>query len=43
MCGDLRELVAPVLRHRILLTVEGQAEGITTDAIVRHLLESLRA
>jgi MoxR-like ATPase len=32
--------VAPdVLRHRILLTFEGEAEGITSDAFVKRLLE----
>jgi MoxR-like ATPase len=34
------QAVAPdVLRHRILLTFEGEAEGITTDDYVRRLLE----
>jgi MoxR-like ATPase len=34
------QAVAPdVLRHRILLTFEGEAEGITTDAFVKRLLE----
>jgi MoxR-like ATPase len=34
------QAVAPdVLRHRILLTFEGEAEGITTDDFVRRLLE----
>ena len=34
------QAVAPdVLRHRILLTFEGEAEGITSDAFVKRLLE----
>ena len=34
------QAVAPdVLRHRILLTFEGEAEGVTTDDFVRRLLE----
>ena len=34
------QAVAPdVLRHRILLTFEGEAEGITTDQFVKRLLE----
>lgn len=34
------QAVAPdVLRHRILLTFEGEAEGITTDTFVARLLE----
>jgi MoxR-like ATPase len=39
---DIRHLAAPVLRHRILLNFEGQAEGITTDALVDHLLSAHR-
>jgi MoxR-like ATPase len=32
--------VAPdVLRHRILLTFEGEAEGVTSDEYIRRLLE----
>ncbi|MDX1697243.1 MAG: MoxR family ATPase [Thiohalobacterales bacterium] len=34
------QAVAPdVLRHRVLLTFEGEAEGITTDDYIRRLLE----
>lgn len=34
------QAVAPdVLRHRILLTFEGEAEGITSDEYIRRLLE----
>jgi MoxR-like ATPase len=34
------QAIAPdVLRHRILLTFEGEAEGITSDAFVKRLLE----
>ena len=34
------QAVAPdVLRHRILLTFEGEAEGVTTDDYVKRLLE----
>ena len=35
---DLRAVAAPVLRHRILVGFRGQAEGVTADAIVDHLL-----
>jgi MoxR-like ATPase len=37
--ADLRASVAPVLRHRVILNFEGEAEGVTTDAIVKELLE----
>jgi len=34
------QAVAPeILRHRILLTFEGEAEGITTDDVIKRLLE----
>jgi len=36
------QLVAPAaLRHRLLLNFEGQAEGVSTDAIVEELLHSV--
>jgi MoxR-like ATPase len=34
------QAIAPdVLRHRVLLTFEGEAEGITSDAFIKRLLE----
>jgi MoxR-like ATPase len=35
---DIRRAAYPALRHRILLNFEGEAEGITTDEIVKTLL-----
>ena len=35
---DLRAVAAPVLRHRILVGFRGQAEGVSSDSIVDHLL-----
>jgi MoxR-like ATPase len=40
-CDDVRHLALPVLRHRILASFAAEAEGITTDAIVRRLLETI--
>ena len=40
---DVRALAHPVLRHRVLLNFEGQAEGLTTDAIVDTLLALVAA
>ncbi len=37
---DLKAVAKDVLRHRIMLNFEGQAEAIDTDQIVDHLLES---
>jgi len=36
---DLRCCALPVMRHRILLNFEGEAEGISTDTIVEEILE----
>ena len=40
-CDDVRHLALPVLRHRILASFATEAEGVTTDAIVRRLLETV--
>jgi MoxR-like ATPase len=39
---DVRQLAAPVLRHRILLNYRAEAEGTTVDTVVRRLLESVK-
>jgi MoxR-like ATPase len=38
---DVRALALSVLRHRVLLNFEGQAEGLTTDVLVGNLLNQL--
>jgi MoxR-like ATPase len=38
---DLQALARPTMRHRILLNFEGQAEGLTTDAIIDGLLDAV--
>ncbi|MCE9592301.1 MAG: MoxR family ATPase [Planctomycetes bacterium] len=40
-CDDVRHLAAPVLRHRILASFTAEAEGITTDAIIKRLLKEV--
>ncbi len=35
---DVRSVVYPVLRHRIILNYEAEAEGITTDDVVKQVL-----
>jgi MoxR-like ATPase len=37
--ADLRASVLPVLRHRILLNFEGEAEGIDADDILHEVME----
>jgi MoxR-like ATPase len=39
--ADLQTTAAPVLRHRILLSFEGEADGILPDQIVRELLAAV--
>lgn len=39
---DVRQAAVPALRHRLILNFEAQAEGVTTDAVVKALIESLR-
>ena len=34
---DIREVATPALRHRIILSFEGEAEGIGTDAIIEGI------
>jgi MoxR-like ATPase len=38
---DIRAVALPSLRHRIILNFEGEAEGITTEATVRAILDSV--
>lgn len=38
---DIQSIALPALRHRILLNFEGEAEGLTTDAIVENIVATL--
>jgi MoxR-like ATPase len=38
---DCKEVAKPVLRHRIILNFEGEAEGIDRDALISQILDSL--
>jgi MoxR-like ATPase len=38
---DLRSMALPVLRHRLILNFEGQAEGVSTDEVILELLKSV--
>jgi MoxR-like ATPase len=38
---DVRAVAGPALRHRILLNFEGEAEDVTTDAIIDELIAEL--
>ncbi len=38
---DVRALAHPILRHRVLTNFHAQSEGVTSDALVDKLLESV--
>jgi MoxR-like ATPase len=38
---DIRAVALPALRHRVILNFEGEAEGITPEAIVRSILDAV--
>ena len=40
---DIRHVAAPAMRHRLILNFEGEAEGITPDAIIRAVLDAVAA
>ncbi len=39
---DLQAVAASVLRHRLILNFEGQAEGVHSDAVIENILQTLR-
>jgi MoxR-like ATPase len=39
--ADVRRVAVPALRHRVLLNFDGEAEGITAEALVDKLLATL--
>src|SRR5262249_21577603 len=38
---DIKEVAYPVLRHRLVTTFNADAEGVTTDDIIRRLIQAL--
>lgn len=39
---DVKNVVYPVLRHRIILNYEAEAESVNTDQIIKQILERVR-
>jgi MoxR-like ATPase len=37
---DIQALVAPVLRHRIVVGFAAESDGVTPDAIIRRIIEN---
>jgi MoxR-like ATPase len=40
--ADLKLAALPALRHRVILNFEAQAEGISTDDVVRQVIETVK-
>jgi MoxR-like ATPase len=38
---DVRAAALPSLRHRVILNFEGEAEGITSEAVIRAILDEV--
>jgi MoxR-like ATPase len=39
--SDIRAVVMPALRHRIILNFEGEAERVDPDSILKAIVESV--
>jgi MoxR-like ATPase len=39
---DIRQAALPALRHRLILNFEAQAEGVSSDAVILHLLDQIQ-
>ena len=40
-CEDVQKLAPPILRHRLLLNFHAESDGVTSDEIVRRLIEAV--
>ena len=40
--ADIHAVVHDVLRHRVLLSYEAEAEGVTSDEVTKHLLDTIK-
>lgn len=40
--ADIKQVAKPVLRHRMLLNYEGEAEGIVSDELIELILQSIK-
>jgi MoxR-like ATPase len=40
---DVKEIAIPALRHRVMLAPGAEIEGLTTDAVIRQILEQVAA
>jgi MoxR-like ATPase len=40
-CEDIRALAYAVLRHRILINFNAEAEGVTSDSVIEKIIKSV--
>ena len=40
-CEDVQKLAAPIMRHRLLLNFHAESDGVSSDEIVRRLVEAV--
>jgi MoxR-like ATPase len=38
--ADIRNVLLPAMRHRLILNFEGQAEGLSTDAVIKRIVDA---
>jgi MoxR-like ATPase len=38
---DIIEVVSPVLRHRLILSPDKEMEGVTEDAVIKQILQTM--
>ncbi|MBC7782398.1 MAG: MoxR family ATPase [Burkholderiales bacterium] len=38
---DIKDVATPAMRHRVIMNFEGEAEGITTDAVLAKVIEGV--
>jgi MoxR-like ATPase len=41
--ADIQRVAKPVLRHRLIRSFEGEADGVTTDQVIAALIEAIEA
>ncbi|TMM53760.1 MoxR family ATPase [Maribacter algarum] len=39
---DLKHVAYPVLRHRVIVNFKAEAEGVTSDEVTKHLLDTIK-
>ena len=40
---DIKEIAFDVLRHRIILSYDAEAEGISTDSVIGKIIEKIKS